>query len=445
MVLYKCHPLHHCSLFSTLSRFTDIGGPSFYISFLGQSSLLAPLQVTASFDPTLDWFNARPELLYWDTAEEVWRGVGETCGNTPPTVDMDSYTLTANVCSTMLSPRRRRQVENTTAGFLDRAVHLIVGQIGSFSINTPPRLQLPVQPLQISEHPVVFSLDLSTLYTDAEGDLVTFHLTSAPQLGTVNLTANGQLTYLPCPNCTGVEDVLVYITEEPFGINIPMSDTGVLVLDIVNRNVAPEAFFFADVTTGTVHGEMNMTVFVDNNRTQFTSVALFGGFDVDGFNDDLSVVISGATNGDTRAEVWLDVVTVSESLPVVWPDNSTGMRFTGYLAFLGVNITYLPHSPSFTGTEVLFVSVRDSSNLFSRLLTLVINIFDSPCQNGGRCNDTSTLGPGCVCDCVDGFYGARCESSNATGIVTPVQQGGLRYVRATLNSMFFAWSAQNIQ
>ena len=346
---------------------------------------------------------------------------------------MDSYTLTANVCSTMLNPRRRRQVENATAGFLDRAVHILVGQIGSFSINTPPRLQLPIQPLQILEHTAVFSLDLSTLYTDAEGDMVTFHLISAPQLGMANLTANGLLTYLPCPNCTGLEEVQVYIIEEPFGINVPMSDTGVLVLDIVNRNVAPEAFFFADVTTGSVYGTMNMTVFLDNNRTQFTSVAQIGGFDVDGFNDELSVMISGATNGDTQAEVWLDVVAVSESLPVVWPANSTGTRFNGYMAFVGVNITYLPHSPTFTGTEVLFISVRDSSALFSHLLTLVINVFDSPCQNGGRCND-SALGLGCVCECVPGFYGARCEASNATGIATPTEQGRPTCACAALNT-----------
>ena len=350
--------------------------------------------------------------------------MGETCGNTPPIVDMDSYTLTANVCSTMHNSRRRRQVENATAGFLDRAVHLLVGQIGSFSINTPPRLQLPIQPLQIMEHPAVFSLDLSTLYTDAEGDIVTFHLISAPQLGTLNLTANGQLTYLPCPNCTGREELFLYIIEEPFGINIPMSDTGVLVLDIVNRNVAPEAFFFADVTVGSVYEMMNMSIFLDNNRTQFSSVALIGGFDVDGFNDDLSVVISGATSGDARAEVWLDVVAVSGSLPVVWPANATGTRFNGYMAFLGVNVTYLPHSPSFTGTEVLFISVRDSSNLFSHLLTLVINIFDSPCQNGGRCSD-SALGLACVCDCAEGFFGDHCEASNATGVVTPAEQGRL--------------------
>ena len=348
--------------------------------------------------------------------------MGETCGDTPTIVDMENYMLTANICSTVLNARRRRQAGNTTVDFLDRAVHLVVGQIGSFSINTPPQLQLPTQPLQVSEHPAVFSLDLSTLYTDAEGDLVTFHLTSVPQLGMANLTASGQLTYLPCPNCTGREEIQVYIIEEPFGINIPMSDTGALALDIVNHNVAPEAFFFSEVSTGTVYEQMNITVFLDNNRTQFTSVALIGGFDVDGFNDDLSVVVSGVSNGVAQTEAWLDTVAISDSLPVVWPANSTGLRFNGYMAFLGVNITYQPLSPSFTGTEVLFISVRDSSALFSQLLTLVINVFNSPCQNGGRCSDSS-LGLSCTCVCAEGFYGTQCESANASSVVTPTEQG----------------------
>ena len=42
------------------------GGPSFYVSFLGMETLYGPLNVNVTFDRTLEWSYAVPELLYWD-------------------------------------------------------------------------------------------------------------------------------------------------------------------------------------------------------------------------------------------------------------------------------------------------------------------------------------------------------------------------------------------
>ncbi len=47
-------------------RFTEIGGPSFYISFFGQDSLSGVIGVNVTFDGSLDWAAAVPELAYWD-------------------------------------------------------------------------------------------------------------------------------------------------------------------------------------------------------------------------------------------------------------------------------------------------------------------------------------------------------------------------------------------
>ena len=52
------------------SRFTEVGGPSFYISFLRQDSLSGPLKINVSVDSSLDWAVATPELAYWDIGEE---------------------------------------------------------------------------------------------------------------------------------------------------------------------------------------------------------------------------------------------------------------------------------------------------------------------------------------------------------------------------------------
>lgn len=50
-------------------RFTEIGGPSFFVSFLGQDSLNAPLEINVTYDSTLDWTVAFPELGYWDVGK----------------------------------------------------------------------------------------------------------------------------------------------------------------------------------------------------------------------------------------------------------------------------------------------------------------------------------------------------------------------------------------
>ena len=55
-------------------RFTEVGGPSFFVSFLGQDSLSDVIEVNVTFDGRLDWSAAVPELAYWDIGEGVWCG-----------------------------------------------------------------------------------------------------------------------------------------------------------------------------------------------------------------------------------------------------------------------------------------------------------------------------------------------------------------------------------
>ena len=390
------------------------------MSFLGQTDLLSSLIVNVSFDSSLDWFNARPELLYWDTTEFVWREVRETCGRNS-TIDWSSYTLQAELCSTVIEDtgvgRRRRQSHNETApSFLDRPVHLIVGQIGSFSINTPPVLLFPTEAYLIAEHPTTFTLDLSSLYTDAEGDTVKFYLSSVPSLGSANLTESGTLVYSPCPNCIGIEMLEVYVLEDPFGINIRLSATGMLRLQINNINVAPNIFFYEELSTGNISLSSSSRVYLDNNRTDYTSVIQIGAYDLDGYNDKLTLRVIGAMNGDVQADIWLDAVGLSESLPVFWPPSAPGGAFQGYMTFLGVNLTYLLSNPLYTGEETLSISVKDEGSLFSNPpLSLTIVMFDSPCQNGGRCANGSTMF-NCSCECPLSFSGEFCEIANFTSV-----------------------------
>ena len=66
---YISNPILSMSMTSrdVARRFTEFGGPSFYVSFLGQDSLDGPLELNVTFDSMLDWGVASPELAYWDT------------------------------------------------------------------------------------------------------------------------------------------------------------------------------------------------------------------------------------------------------------------------------------------------------------------------------------------------------------------------------------------
>lgn len=116
-------------------RFTEFGGPSFFVSFLGQSSLNSPLDINVTFDSSLDWDMAMPEIAFWDVGMEresftpswagnmylptpkcnrffrsnfsiflslfyldtgVWREVSELCGN-QSRVDYVTFTIAVRV------------------------------------------------------------------------------------------------------------------------------------------------------------------------------------------------------------------------------------------------------------------------------------------------------------------------------------------------------------
>ena len=48
------------------SRFSEVAGPSFYVSFLGQDSLNGALMINMTFDPFLDRDRFMPDVAYWD-------------------------------------------------------------------------------------------------------------------------------------------------------------------------------------------------------------------------------------------------------------------------------------------------------------------------------------------------------------------------------------------
>ena len=336
--------------------------------------------------------------------------------------------------------RQRRQIDHsgsasgsggTNQNYLSGPVQFIVVGIGNTSANTAPQLQLPSDPLSITEDTVLSNYQLH--YTDMEGDEVEFYLSSPPRLGTASLTLDGSLTYTPCPYCTGVESFEILIVEKPFGFNnVPLTASGVIVMEIENVNNEPYLYAY-DPTSDTVTdvtASTQLDVVVESNRTTAVSVAQIVAFDVDGYFDDLGISTQDGEFGATNAEIWLDIVSVLESLPVTsLPDES----FLGYVSFLAANITYFP-PPDFTGSDTIRIIARDTLSGLSERIDVGIEVVTSWCVNGGVCNG-SVSDPTCsdvearsvapenyTCQCLEGYSGQFCEIDGRT--VTPVEIRG---------------------
>ena len=350
----------------------------------------------------------------------------------------------ADVVGTDDQLRRRRQTVGSASGsggggateeplYLSSGpVQFIVVGIGDTSANTPPQLQLPGGPLSVVEGSSLS--DYRLYYTDMEGDKVEFYLASPPRLGHVSLTLDGLLSYTPCTYCTGVDSFEILIVEKPFGFNnVPLTASGVLVMEIENVNNEPRLYAFdpasdteTDITTDTV-----LSVVVESNRSSPVSVAQVVAFDFDGYFDDVFVSTKDGDFGEAGTEIWLDVVSVLESLPATLiPDEA----FLGYVSFLAVNITYFP-PPHFTGSDAVSIRARDTNAALSNSITVNIEVVPSFCLNNGVCNGSES-DPTCAdvearrtspqnysCQCVEGFAGTYCEQD--TRKPEPVETRGL--------------------
>lgn len=384
------------------------------------------------------------------TDASVWREVGATCGS-GSTIDWPSLTLSTQVCSTLLDDsirpssltRRRRQSSgfgsgtdsNPTVGpenFLDRPTQFIVIRVGNTSTNTPPVLNLPTDPLIVTEDmPLEYQLD----FEDGEGDIVSFYLASLPKLGSANLTQDGRLTFTPCSNCIGLDMLDILIVETPLlDTQTPLSASGTLLLRIQNSFDNPEVYFYTNTSSRELSAQRSVNVFIDANRTVPVSVASLACFDYDGYNDDLSISIQNGLNGDAGSVIWLDAVNVPESLPIYFADDSNSvLSYFDYVTFLGAYITYIPRDRDFIGTDTISIIIQDSNLRTSTSLTIEIEVLPSLCQNGGVCGG-SLLDPDCSdvamrrsgfqgynCSCPDGFGGQYCEIQTSTPTPEPAR------------------------
>lgn len=311
--------------------------------------------------------------------------------------------------------------------FLDRPTQFIVIRVGNTSTNTPPRLNLTVDPLIITEGSGVVEFQLE--YTDAELDLVDFHLTSLPKLGNATVSLDGLLRYEPCSNCIGMDSLDIYIVERPFGeSHAPLSATGRLFVQIQNVNDIPEVYFYhGDTASNQLTVNRTITSYIDANRTSPVIVGRMAGFDFDGYNDDLEIFVQNGQFGTAGYQTRLDAVNIPESLPILFSDGTHPVEgYNDYVTFLGSYITYLPSDNNFVGIDEIMILVRDSNFVQSEALTLRVEVLPSLCENDGVCGG-SVADPGCTdiiarrngfggynCSCMPGFGGQYCEVQTST-------------------------------
>ena len=321
----------------------------------------------------------------------------------------------------------------TTPTYLSSGpVQFIVVGIGNTSANSPPQLQLPGEPLSLTEDSSISNYQLH--YTDMEGDEVEFFLASPPRLGNVSLTLDGLFSYTPCSYCTGVDSFEILIVERPFGFNnVPLTASGVLVVEIENVNNEPRLYAYdpeseneTDITTSAV-----LDVVVESNRSSPVSIVQIVAFDFDGYFDDVIISTQDGEFGESSSEIWLDIVSVIESLPVsLLPEE----HFLGYVSFLAVNITFFP-PPDFIGFDTVRIRARDTNGGLSDSLTVNIEVVPSYCLNNGVCNGSAS-DPMCgdiearrtnpedyTCQCMEGYAGRFCELDTLTP--DPVETRGM--------------------
>lgn len=301
-------------------------------------------------------------------------------------------------------------------------------KLGNFSLNTAPKLSLPLV-LELEEDISLFTYTIP--YTDNEADQVFFYLQSIPKLGNAMIdNVTGVLSYTPCQNCTGIENIYIYIIEKGMEFGPALYDFNILQLIINNHDDLQDIFLYESISSedNAISSNDNITVFVDANITESVVIARVGVYDVDGYHDDLELFVTNGVNGSSGYMIWLDAVATAESLPVNW-EQSPIRNYTGYIAFVGANITYLPNS-DFVGTEHLRVYSQQTDQSFSRSLDIIIEVLPSWCVNGGKCNGTQS-DPTCTdtysrknnpdtysCACPPNFSGSYCEINLTTPIST---------------------------
>ncbi len=265
-------------------------------------------------------------------------------------------------------------------------------------------------------------IDVQVNDTDADGDVLTTSIVTAPSNGTVTVFNNDSITYTPNANFSG-KDTIIYQVTDPSGAN----DQDTVFITVTNSNDAPVATtdyvtatedatnVIIDVqvndtdadgdvlTTSIVTAPSNGTVTVVNNDSiTYTPNANFSGKDTiiyqvtdpSGVNDQDTVFIT-VTNSNDAPVATTDYVTATEDTTNVIIDvqvndtDADGDVLTTSIITAPSNgtatvvnndsITYTPNA-NFSGKDTIIYKVTDPSGASGQdtIFITVVNTNDAP-------------------------------------------------------------------
>ncbi|XP_035698700.1 uncharacterized protein LOC118431565 [Branchiostoma floridae] len=346
-----------------------------------------------------------------------------------------------HLCSTTAASthRSRRSEQRYFSGTAQFSVVIINGTFQ----NGPPVL---LSPLRMSMGEDEGTLTAQLVAKDPEDDDLVFRL-NEQQHDTgdmVYLDERGTLRYKPALDFSGSREIPITISESRDDGNPLLSTSLTIVIDVRDENDTPQPFVVHEGEeklqgSGILHltVEENHPENVDFEELKF----MVGAYDVDA-EDAVTLRIQSPSNGkievskhlknvtfkepncsmsvEAKRKEWADAFKKSWAGPAIpYPCGIVLPHPPDLLNWVLAAVTYIPDQ-HFFGEDTVKFYAGDASGARSKLVTVVIQVRQKPCLNGGRCVGPES-DPDCqhqsrsdgfhdfTCNCPVGFEGRHCE------------------------------------
>lgn len=213
-----------------LNRIMNAVDSGFYISSLNRSK-----DIDGSINITISENALKRQndtfLIYWDTNDEIWRSIQESCGAQASHLSSPTFQF----CGQTPNPSKKP--------FSLQPTYFVLCKLTEY-YNSPPKIVNTYFKITKGKD---FSSKL--YYTDEEKDTALFYLLIPPQKGKVILDSNGHFTYKPEDNNIGRVSFVVTLKENKLFSKAKVDET--ILFDISFETPAPE-LFVSDNTYGII-------------------------------------------------------------------------------------------------------------------------------------------------------------------------------------------------
>ena len=276
----------------------------FYLTGTTEKPINGPIYITVQYPSEI--FNrtvtaGRPTLLTWCKVEEIWVDASKSCnGEFIPSVDWENNMFTTPVCDIKSlcrsssrnegQKRKKRQTADDN-GFTGPSSFVVAGT-GDDIINSAP-VTITNTTYTIDED--VGTIDFVIAAGDPDSDDFVFVLDpTQTHTGNVTLASNGQVTYRPCKDCFGTDEV-AFIVQEVRSDSLPALETkGTMIFRITEVNDNP---VLVNVQKGSaLTGEVTMIVDEYQDSDFYENLKIFlVSYDVD--KNGITLTVEGNAHG----------------------------------------------------------------------------------------------------------------------------------------------------